>query len=97
MGWDYQLKNEPVFDLAYEHRHRLMLAGRREGWSADALPLGGLWLGNLMTQAQAGGFVRAGYHVPGDFGPVLIRGMGNLPPPRRDTPPPVHRRQGGEK
>ena len=84
LGWDYQLKNEPVIDLAYEYRHRFGLAGRREGWSAEGLPMGSFWLGNLITQGQAGGLMRAGYNMPDDFGPTLIRGLGTLPPPRHD-------------
>jgi lipid A 3-O-deacylase len=83
-GWDYQLHNEPIFNFAYEYRHRFQLVGERERWSAEALPLGGGWLGNMLIQGQAGGLLRAGYHMPDDFGPTLVRDMGHMPPPRRD-------------
>jgi lipid A 3-O-deacylase len=83
-GWDHQLDNEPVLNLAYEYRHRFRLAGPRDGWSVEALPFVGGMLGNLLTQGQIGGLVRFGYRVPDDFGPTLARGMGHMPPPRDD-------------
>lgn len=84
-GWDHQLHNEPIFNLAYEYRHRFQLAGELERLSVQALPLAGGWLGNMLIQGQAGGLVRAGYNMPDDFGPSLVRGMGFMPPPRRDV------------
>ena len=50
----------------------------------EALPFGGGWLGNMLTQGQAGGIARFGYNMPDDFGPTLVRGMDFMPPPRRD-------------
>jgi hypothetical protein len=85
-GWNHQLHNEPIFNLAYEYRHRFQLAGAREQWALQAAPVIGGWLGNVLTQGQIGGFVRAGYNMPDDFGPTLVRGMGFMPPPRRDVP-----------
>lgn len=82
-GWDYQLKNEPIFNFGYEYRHRFQLAGHRERWSLETLPLAGGWLGNVLVQGQFGGIMRAGYNMPDDFGPTLVRGMGHMPPPRR--------------
>jgi hypothetical protein len=84
-GWDYQLENEPIFNFAYEYRHRFHLAGDRDKWSLQALPLAGGWLGNMLIQGQAGGLLGFGYNVPDDFGPTLVRGMGHMPPPRRDA------------
>lgn len=75
-GWDYQLDNEPILDLAYEYRHKFHLAGQREHWSAEAFSLTGGWLGNVLTQGEIGGLLRAGYNMPNDFGPTLARGMG---------------------
>ncbi len=89
LGWDYQLRNEPVFDIAFEYRHRFALAGRRERWSVEGLPMAGAWLGNLITQGQASGYLRVGYNMPDDFGPTLIRGLGTLPPPRLDESRPL--------
>ena len=83
-GWGHQLHNEPIFNLAYEYRHKFQLAGNHEQWAVQAAPIAGGWLGNMLIQGQAGGFVRAGYNMPDDFGPSLVRGMGFMPPPRRD-------------
>lgn len=82
-GWDYQLHNEPVFNLVYEHRRKYRLLGEGKGFSMEALPTGTLMLGNVLTQAQVGGQLRFGFHLPDDFGVTLMRGMGHLPPPRR--------------
>lgn len=83
-GWDYQLEDEPIFNLAYEYRHRFLLSGEPERWSAQAFPLGGAWLGNMLIQGQAGGVIRFGFNMPDDFGPTLVRGLGHMPPPRWD-------------
>lgn len=85
-GWDYQLHNEPIFNLAYEYRHKFQLAGQREQMSLEALPVAGGWLGNMLTQGEIGGLLRAGYNTPDDFGPSLVRGMGFMPPPRNLAP-----------
>jgi hypothetical protein len=86
-GWDDQLENEPIFNLAYEYRHKFHLAGDPDKWSLQAFPLAGGWLGNMLIQGQAGGLLGFGYNVPDEFGPTLVRGMGHMPPPRRD---PLH-------
>jgi hypothetical protein len=88
-GWDYQLENEPIFNFAYEYRHKFQLTGERDRWSVDALPLGGGWLGNMLAQAEIGGIARFGYNMPDDFGPTLVRGMDFMPPPRRDADRPA--------
>jgi hypothetical protein len=84
-GWDYQLENEPIFNFAYEYRHKFQLTGQRERWSLEALPFAGGWLGNMLTQGQIGGITRFGYNMPNDFGPTLVRGMDFMPPPRREA------------
>jgi lipid A 3-O-deacylase len=82
-GWDYQLGNEPVVDLIYEHRRRYRFWGDGPGFAWEALPKATAMIGNLVTQGQVGGQLRWGYHLPDDFGVTLLRGMGHLPPPRR--------------
>lgn len=84
-GWDYQLHNEPIFNFVYEYRHKFQLAGRREQWSLEALPLASAWLGNMLTRGQICGIARFGYNMPDDFGPALVRGMDFMPAPRRDA------------
>ncbi|RME96662.1 MAG: DUF2219 family protein [Verrucomicrobia bacterium] len=49
----------------------------------EALPMGNVMLGNVLTQLQVGGQLRLGWHLPNDFGTTLMRGMVHLPPPRR--------------
>lgn len=83
-GWSYQLENEPIVNFAYEYRHRFQLAGHPRAWAVEALPVAGGWLGNFLIQGQFGGLLRAGYNIPKDFGPTLVRGLGHLPPPNRE-------------
>jgi len=81
-GWDYQLHNEPIFNLVYEHRRKYRLLGEPQGFAVEALPAGNIMLGNVLTQGQIGGQFRFGYNIPDDFGTTLMRGMVHLPPPR---------------
>lgn len=71
-GWSNQLKTEPTLLLGYDRMHRLDLFGRDEGWAVDASGLAGLTAGNAYTHANAGGFLRAGFNLPDDFGPPRI-------------------------
>jgi hypothetical protein len=81
-GWAYQLKNEPILNIVYEHRRRYTLLESKAGWGADAIPVVGAMLGTFLTQAEADAQFRLGYNLPADFGTTLMRGMGNLPFPR---------------
>jgi len=81
-GWDYQLHNEPIFNLVYEHRRKYRLVGLPHRVAVEVLPLGNVMLGNVLTQGQLGGQLRVGYNLPDDFGTTLMRGMVHLPPPR---------------
>lgn len=78
-GWAYQLHNEPIFNLVYEHRRKYPLLSADSAWSADIIPVGSAMLGNVLIQAQVGAQVRFGYQVPDNFGTTLIRGFGTLP------------------
>lgn len=80
-GWDYQLKDEPVVNLVYEHRRRFELLPSQDGFGIELIPTAGAMLGNVLIQAQAGAQLRAGFHLPDDFGTTLMRGLGNLPFP----------------
>jgi hypothetical protein len=82
-GWDSQLHNEPILNLAYEHRRRYRLLGAAEGWGVEVIPVAGAQLGNLLTQGHLGGHIRLGHKIPQDFGTTFLRGMSELPPPRR--------------
>jgi hypothetical protein len=81
-GWDSQLHNELVVNLAYEHRRKYRLLGRADGWAVEVVPVVGAAAGNLLTQGLFRGHLRIGYKIPDDFGGTLLRGMGELPPPR---------------
>jgi hypothetical protein len=85
-GWGSQLHNEPILNLTYEHRRRFRLAGTPEGWSAEAIPVASVALGNLLTQGHLAGVVRLGWKIPQDFGPTLLRSMNVLPPPPLSPP-----------
>jgi hypothetical protein len=84
-GWEYQLGNEPILNLVYEHRRRYGLLGSPGGWQAEAIPTVGGMLGNVLIQASAGAQFRLGSNLPDDYGTTLMRGLGNLPFPRPRT------------
>jgi lipid A 3-O-deacylase len=88
-GWDHQLGNEPIFNLVYEHRRKYRLLGEPHGPALEAIPVGNVMLGNMLTQAQLGGQFRFGYNIPDDFGASLLRGMSQLPPPRWSSDAPA--------
>jgi lipid A 3-O-deacylase len=81
-GWDYQLENEPILNLGYEYRRKVRLAGEPDGWACEGLPTAGAMAGNAFTNAYLGGLLRVGYNMPDDYGTVLARATGHLPPPR---------------
>ena len=81
-GWDYQLHNEPILNLVYEHRRKYQLFHTGPGFGADVIPAGSAMLGNVLIQAQVGAQLRLGYNLPDDFGTTLLRGFGELPFPQ---------------
>lgn len=81
-GWSHQIKNEPILDLVYEYRHKYTLTPPDATIGAELIPVGGAFLGNYLTQAQADVQYRIGYHLPDDFGVTILRGMGHLPFPQ---------------
>jgi len=72
-GWKTQIHNEPGLLIGLERKWRFATPSAREGWGADAIPHLGVNVGNIFTYANAGGEVRAGWHLPADFGANLIR------------------------
>jgi lipid A 3-O-deacylase len=64
-GWQYQLHGEPGIVLSYQERLRPW--GYRR--FADFVPHAGATLGNVHTEASAGGTLRLGLPLPDDFGP----------------------------
>lgn len=66
MGWEHQVDNEPLIGLNHQIRHCLWTSGRN-GWNADVIPASSLSLGNLVTSAEVGVTLRAGYAVPANY------------------------------
>jgi len=78
-GWDNQLKNEPGLNVIAERKWRLLTA--RKGFGYDAITHIGGAVGNVVTYANAGIAIRAGWNVPRDFGVSLIRPAGDTNAP----------------
>jgi len=76
-GWDNQLDDEPGVALIYEHKHRLLRDADPGGWGYDFILQGGGVVGNVYTQVSAGGELRMGWNVPGDYGTSIIRPGGD--------------------
>ncbi len=75
LGWDNQLKNEPVLSLAYEKKW-LSLA-RSKVWDnsleLDLLPHMSASVGTPLTYAGGGGMIRFGQGLEHDYGPPRVR------------------------
>lgn len=73
-GWDNQLRNEFALLLTYDRKYRTtLLEGQRALPGVDVIPGAGVALGNVFTYVSAGGLVRLGYNLQGDYGPPRIR------------------------
>jgi hypothetical protein len=82
-GWQHQLKNEPVFQLALDRKFKEFRGAGAitPGFSADSIRSIGLRLGNIETSATAGIEGRMGWNLPNDFGSYPLRpGAENRPP-----------------
>ena len=80
LGWDYQLPNEPAILIAYERTWRIADGQFGENFSYDLLPWAGIVVGNVYDYVNMGCMVRAGWHLPDDFGPQLMRPAGVTAP-----------------
>jgi len=72
-GWHNQLKDEPVLNIFYGRKWKLVQSGIGSGFGYDLIPHVGCALGNVATLANAGAQVRFGWNLPDDFGTFLIR------------------------
>ena len=70
-GWHAQIRNEPAFDLYYERKWRFYREGEG-GWGWDAIPQGGIRVGNVYDYLSAGGMARIGRNLRVDYGPPHI-------------------------
>ncbi len=94
-GWHNQLKDEPVLNIFYGRKWKLIQSGIGGGFGYDLIPHAGCALGNVATLANAGAQVRFGWNLPNDFGTFLIRpgSDSNAPLDKQDPRffPPYHR------
>ncbi len=72
-GWAYQIKNEPVLALTYDHMQKILRPRAEEGFGRDAIVHAGATLSNAFTGAMAGLEFRMGWNLSGDFGSAHIQ------------------------
>lgn len=80
-GWDNQLDNEPGVALVYAHKRHLSRSDSAAGWGYDLIAHAGGVIGNVYTYVNAGGELRFGWNVPGDYGTSIIRPGGDTNAP----------------
>jgi len=86
-GWDNQLHDEPILNLYFERKWKILQIRSSEGFGFDCIPHAGLAVGNAYTGANIGGQVRFGWNIPNDFGTYLIRPGSDSSAPLDDTDP----------
>jgi len=72
-GWDNQLNNEPVLEIVYEHKKKIIQTGITGGFGQDLILNTGGGLGNALTYYNLGLAYRIGWNMPNDFGIFPIR------------------------
>ena len=72
-GWDNQLNNEPVLEVVYEHKKKIIKTGMSGGFGQDLILNTGAGLGNALTYYNLGLAYRFGWNMPDDFGIFPIR------------------------
>lgn len=94
-GWAHQLHDEPVFNLYFERKWRVLQTRSSGGLGFDCIPHMGIAAGNVYTGINLGGQVRFGWNIPNDFGTYLIRPGSDSSAPVDDADPrffrPFHR------
>jgi hypothetical protein len=96
-GWDHQLKDEPILNLHYERKWKLLKSDLGGGFGLDVIPHLGGALGNALTGVNTGTQARFGWHLPNDYGTFLIRPGSDTNAPMDDSDPrfyPVSHRLG---
>ena len=72
-GWKHQIKDEPILNLFFNQKYKLLFDTIPGGWGADIIPAWGAGAGNLYAGGHVGVQIRVGYNLPDDFGTNLIR------------------------
>lgn len=66
-GWDNQIENEPLLNIGFDYRRRMLALGEKESFGSDLLVGVSGSAGNLQTQASLASTLRVGYRVPSNF------------------------------
>lgn len=69
-GWKNQLATEPTVQISYQQRLKFIEFKIRDQNYVDVIPFFGGGLGNVSVDLHAGGMIRAGNILDGDFGPA---------------------------
>jgi hypothetical protein len=72
-GWHHQLKDEIVFDLAYDKKWRIFRSDKAKKMEYDLIGHVGGSLGTMITAFATGWQFRFGSNLPRDFGTFLLR------------------------
>jgi hypothetical protein len=72
-GWDNQLSNEPVLEIVYEFKKKIIQSGIGTGFGNDLILNTGGGLGNELIYYNLGLAYRIGWNIPNDFGLFPIR------------------------
>ncbi len=72
-GWEHQLHDEPILNIFFERKWRLLRTKYASGLGSDFIPHIGVNIGNAFTGANMGAQVRFGWNLPNDFGTFVIR------------------------
>jgi hypothetical protein len=75
-GWQHQLRDEPILQLAFDERRRIRWEASRGQLAAELIPHVSGGLGNLATYAAVGAELRVGWKLPQDFGRAMLRPSG---------------------
>jgi hypothetical protein len=86
-GWKHQLKDEPILNLFFERKWKVVQWISDSGQGFDWIPHTGVALGNAYTGVNMGGQVRFGWNIPNDFGTYLIRPGSESSAPLNDKDP----------
>jgi lipid A 3-O-deacylase len=77
-GWDNQLNNEPIFEIVYEHKKKIIQSGPEPGFGNDLILNTGGGLGNALIYYNLGLNYRIGWNLPNDFGIFPIRSVSSF-------------------
>jgi hypothetical protein len=69
-GWDEQLEDEPILNVWYRFKHRLLRNHFTKAFDYDIIGGIGGGLGNFYTGASINSVFRIGYNLPMNFGPT---------------------------